>query len=154
MQRYLCAFVLAVVWLSCAASAAAQGGLGSIIGTAIDQTGASLPGADIRVVEKATGATRAAVSNEAGLFNVPALPPGTYTVTLSLSNFKTKQFESLTLNSFQQLSLGAVTLDLALGPSDAVEVTATAPMLDSDSGVRHEGNLSRTRGIATTRKTA
>ena len=76
MQRYLWVFAFVLLSLSLAASAAAQGGLGSITGTAIDQTGASLPGADIKVVEKATGATRAAVSNEAGLFNVPALPPG------------------------------------------------------------------------------
>ena len=138
MQRYLGAFLLAIVWLSCTASAAAQGGLGSITGTAIDQTGASLPGADIKVVEKATGATRTAVSNGVGLFNVPALPTGTYSVTVSLSNFKTKQFENVTLNSFQQVSLGMVQLDLALGPQDAVEVTATAPMLETDSGVRHE----------------
>src|SRR5439155_13728652 len=138
MQRYFRAFVLFGVWLSCAASASAQGGLGSITGTAIDQTGASLPGADITVVEKATGAARTAISNEVGLFNVPAVPPGTYTVTISLSNFKTKQFEDLTLNSFQQLSLGKITLELSLGPQDSVEVTATAPMLDIDSGVRHE----------------
>ena len=138
MQRYLCAFLVAGVLLSCAVGAAAQGGLGSITGTAIDQTGGSLPGADVKVVETATGATRLAVSNEAGLFNVPALPPGSYTVTVSLSNFKSKQFDKLTLNSFQQLSLGTVTLELALGPSDAIEVTATAPMLDADSGVRHE----------------
>ena len=138
MQRYLRAFVIAVVSLSCAASVAAQSGLGSITGTAIDQTGGRLPGVDIRVVEKATSATRGAVSNEAGLFNVPALPTGTYTVTVSLPSFKTKQFDNLTLNSFQQLSLGTVTLELALGPSDAIEVTATAPILDIDSGVRHE----------------
>jgi hypothetical protein len=138
MQRYLCVFVAAAIWLSCAAGAAAQSGLGSITGTAIDQTGGRLPGADIKVVEKATGATRAAVSNEAGLFNVPALPPGTYTVTVSLTSFKTKQFDNLALSSFQQLSLGTVTLELSIGPTDAVEVTATAPMLDIDSGVRHE----------------
>ena len=138
MQRYISAFVFVVVSLMCAANAAAQGGLGSITGTAVDQTGGRLPGADIKVVEKATGAIRNAVSNEAGLFNVPALPPGTYTVTVSLSSFKTKQFDNLALSSFQQLSLGTVTLELALGPSDAIEVTATAPVLDIDSGVRHE----------------
>ena len=69
---------------------------------------------------------------------MPALPPGTYTVTVSLSSFKTKQFDNLALSSFQQLSLGTITLELALGPSDAIEVTATAPILDIDSGVRHE----------------
>jgi len=35
MQRYLGAFVLAGVWLSCGVSAAAQDGLASITGTAI-----------------------------------------------------------------------------------------------------------------------
>ena len=57
MQRQSCAFVLVLVCLSCASNAAGQGGLGAITGTAIDQTNASLPGADIKVVEKTTGAT-------------------------------------------------------------------------------------------------
>jgi hypothetical protein len=116
----------------------AQSGLGSISGTILDQTGGSLPGADIKIVEKSTRLTRNAISNDVGLFNAPSLPAGTYTVTVSLENFKTKEFDTLTVNSFQQLSLGQVTLELAVGPSDVVEVTASAVPLAIDSGVRSE----------------
>jgi len=116
----------------------AQGGLGSITGAVLDQTGGSLPGVAIQIVETSTGATRTGVTNEVGLFNVPSLPPGTYDVTLTLQNFKTKKFEKLTLNSFQQLSLGPTTLELAVGATDTIEVTASTTPLEVDSGVRSE----------------
>ena len=119
-------------------NAAAQGGLGAITGTAIDQTEGAFLAPTFVCWKKRQVRLARSVSNEAGLFNVQAVPPGTYTVTISLSSFKTKQFDNLALSSFQQLSLGTVTLELALGPSDAIEVTATAPILDIDSGVRHE----------------
>src|SRR5438132_14305588 len=116
MTRKTRLLISAAVILFVAARLSAQGGLGSISGTILDQTGVSLPGADIRIVEKSTGLTRIAISNEVGLFNVPSLPAGLFSATVSLQNFKTKAFDNLTVNSFQQLSLGQVTLELAVGP--------------------------------------
>src|SRR4029453_3019267 len=101
----------------------AQGGLGSITGAVLDQTGGSPPGGAIQNGKKSTGAPRTGITNEVGLFNVPSLPPGTYDVTLTLQNFKTKKFEKLTVNSFRQLSLGPTTLELAVGATDTIEVT-------------------------------
>ncbi len=66
------------------------------------------------------------------------MPPGIYTLTISLPSFKTHQVENFTINSFQQLSIGQVTMELSVGPSDVVEVTASRPLLDLDSGVRFE----------------
>jgi Carboxypeptidase regulatory-like domain/TonB-dependent Receptor Plug Domain len=131
--------VLAVAGLLCAAGAlAAQSGLGSITGSIKDQTNAVLPGATIRVVETSTGTTRSVESNEAGLFTIPNVTPGTYTITISLQSFKTVELPNITVNSFQQLSLGAVTLDVSAGPTDVIEVTASRPILDLDSGTRIE----------------
>ena len=55
--------------------------LGTISGEVKDGTGALLPGATVTVVNKATNATRTTVTNSAGLFDFPALPPGAYSVT-------------------------------------------------------------------------
>ena len=63
--------------------------LGTISGEVKDGSGALLPGASITVVNKATNATRTTVTNSAGLFDFPALPPGAYSVTAELEGFRT-----------------------------------------------------------------
>src|SRR5437762_14256145 len=63
--------------------------LGTITGEVKDSSGGVVPGATVTVVNKGTNATRTTASNEVGLFDFPALPPGTYTVTTELSGFKT-----------------------------------------------------------------
>jgi len=85
MRRTL---VLGLMWLLLCAPGFAQT-LGTITGEVKDSSGAVVPGATVTVVNKATNATRTATSNEVGLFDVPALPPGSYTVTSELVGFKT-----------------------------------------------------------------
>ena len=63
--------------------------LGTITGEVKDSTGGVVPGATVTVVNKATNATRTTTSNEVGLFDFPALPPGAYTVKTELAGFKT-----------------------------------------------------------------
>src|SRR3954467_1550388 len=61
----------------------------SLSGTVTDTSGAVLPGADIVAKADETGTTFTAVTNDRGLFNIPAMPIGRYTVTVSLQGFKT-----------------------------------------------------------------
>jgi hypothetical protein len=138
MRRQCCALLLVVGWIGSAAPAFAQSGLGSITGTILDETGGRLAATEIRIVETSTGATRTTTSNGVGLFNLPAVPPGTYTITLTHQNFKTRQLDNIALNSFQQLSLGEVSLEVSVTPTDVIEVTAPRAQLDVDSGVRTE----------------
>ena len=53
------------------------------------QHDAVVPGATVLVKSDATGAESQAVSGENGQFTVPALNPGTYTVTVTCRGFKT-----------------------------------------------------------------
>jgi hypothetical protein len=129
---------LVVGCLLCATTVFAQSGLGSITATILDATGGRLPGVDIRIVENSTGATRTTTSNEVGLVNLPSVPPGTYSVTITLDGFKGQKLDNITVNSFQQLSLGEITLEIATTPTDVIEVTASRVPLDVDSGVRAE----------------
>ena len=77
-----------LTWLLLCAPCFAQT-LGTITGEVKDSTGAVIPGATVTVVNKATNATRTTVTNEVGLFDFPALPPGEYTVKSELEGFKT-----------------------------------------------------------------
>ena len=64
-----------------------------ISGIIKDQTGAILPGVTVTARNVETGLSRSAVSQTAGEFRIPALPPGTYTViwhVTSVDTHKTK----------------------------------------------------------------
>jgi hypothetical protein len=81
----------AVVLLTAAHSLAfAQGGTTSTItGVAVDKDGGLVPGATVTVKNTATGVSFNTVTSGQGTFSVPALEPGTYSVTVSLTGFKT-----------------------------------------------------------------
>lgn len=69
----------------------AQGGSGtsSLAGVVVDSGGGVIPGATVVVKNNATGASNTVITGSTGTFSVPALPIGTYTVTVTLSGFKT-----------------------------------------------------------------
>ena len=63
----------------------------SLSGLAVDADGGVIPGATVVVKNNATGVTQTVVTNSAGKFAIPSLEAGTYTVTVSLTGFKTYQ---------------------------------------------------------------
>src|SRR5712692_8920022 len=67
----------------------AQGGAtGAISGTVQDVSGAVVPGAEIRIVNQATGGQiRTLVSNDRGSFSALLLPIGTYAVPVQSGKF-------------------------------------------------------------------
>ncbi len=68
------------------APAHAQGTAGtSLSGTVADTAGGVIPGVTVTAKNNATGATYETVTNASGGFSLPALEPGTYTVTVSSS---------------------------------------------------------------------
>src|ERR1700716_3915620 len=77
-----------VIWVLLSLTGFAQA-LGTITGEVKDSTGAVVPGATVTVTNKATNATRTTSSNAVGLYDFPALQPGTYTVKTELDGFKT-----------------------------------------------------------------
>ena len=104
---------------------------GSIDGSVSDISGAVLPGVEITVTNDATGVTRATITNETGLYNVPLLRSGTYSVQASLPGFRTELRSGVlvevdrTVRLQIQLQVGAVT--------ETVEVTADIPLVQTDN---------------------
>ena len=118
----LCLFVLLPV------VSFAQSSNGSISGNVTDASGGALPGVSITVTNIATHATRVTVTNGSGHFELPLLPPGTYTVSGELSGFQAMRYEKVTVNVGTDTGL---TLKMKPGVSDILTVTASAPLVET-----------------------
>jgi hypothetical protein len=129
MQRVLvCLVVGAFLSVLSAAPLFAQGALSEVNGTAVDQSGALLPGVTVTLTEESTGLVRTVVTNEAGRWVLPALQPGRYTVKAELAGFQTQNRAGLVVNVGQALTIN---FTLPVGTlSDQVTVTADAPLVE------------------------
>jgi hypothetical protein len=87
---------------------------GTITGSTTDKSGAVVPNARITVTNLETQVVREAVSDEGGLFSLPALPPGRYKVNISRQGFRQIVQDNVELEVNQtmrldfQLDIGAV----------------------------------------------
>ncbi|MGA9994641.1 MAG: TonB-dependent receptor [Pyrinomonadaceae bacterium] len=92
----------------------------SMIVVVVDQNGAVVPGANVSVVNNATGATREVVSGSDGSATIPALSlTGTYTVSVTKQGFGNEERKDITLRSGE-----TATLKVTLTPgSQQAEVT-------------------------------
>jgi hypothetical protein len=112
-------------------TARAQRYLGSINGEAVDSTGAKVPGATVRVEDATTHFKTAAVTNGSGAYSLPALNPGTYTVTVTAPSFKSETRTNLVLTAGQ-----VAEADFTLTPgaaNETVQVTSENSLLDPAS---------------------
>src|SRR3954470_23020047 len=72
--------LLAVIFVSALSNLVFAQATGRITGRVTDQAGGALPGVTVVVTESGTGVVHDTVANAEGLYSVPALNPGTYTV--------------------------------------------------------------------------
>ena len=84
-----------------------QSGLATLQGVVADPTGAAIPGADVSVRAAQTGVTHDAKTNEAGIYTVPNLTVGNYTITVSASSFESQTLNDvvLTVGQFRELNI-------------------------------------------------
>jgi Carboxypeptidase regulatory-like domain len=118
-------------------AAFAQTGAASITGLLTDQSGAAVPAATVTATNQATNVPYTAVSNDAGNYTITSVPVGTYVVKAELSGFKTATTKPIPLEAKQ---IARLDFKLAVGSlEDTVEVTAEAPVLQTESATVGEG---------------
>jgi carboxypeptidase family protein/TonB-dependent receptor-like protein len=98
---------------------------GTISGTVFDTAAVVISGAELSILNVATGVTTRITTNGEGIYNAPNLLPGTYTVTISAAGFQTKVEDGMRLAVGAQQELN-VTLNLAT-VSEKVELNWDAP---------------------------
>jgi hypothetical protein len=103
----------------------------TLTGTITDPSGLPLSGAKLTATQQGTGLNRQAVVPDNGAYTLPALPIGTYTVTVEASGFRTARFDHI------ELQVGTVrTLDIRLevaGAAVEVQVMAEVAPLERTS---------------------
>lgn len=124
--------LLAQALLPLAGTAHAQISTASIVGTVLDQSGAAIAGAIVTATQTATGMVRTATTGKNGLFSMPVLPLGPYSLKVSSPGFA--EFEQAGI----VLTVGQVAnLPITLHPgnvSQTVTVSANASMLNTTGG--------------------
>ncbi|MGH9599434.1 MAG: TonB-dependent receptor domain-containing protein, partial [Terracidiphilus sp.] len=94
---------------------------GTITGAVTDPSGAVIPGVAVKVKNSDTGQIRSTLSDSAGVFSIPALPPGPYSVDALAKSFQ-ETATQVTLSVGQTLN---VNFKLQVGSaSQKIEVVA------------------------------
>ena len=126
-----------LVVLACALSGYAQANRASITGTITDPQGAVVSGATVTATNVGTGITKQTETSDDGRFSFGAVfDPGTYTVKVEMSGFKTATSEQLVLQIGDVREVN-VTLEPG-GAGEVVTVTAEAPLVETETSSRGE----------------
>jgi hypothetical protein len=107
----------------------AQTAQGRISGTVTDPGGALIPGSAVTALNEETGVQNHTKSNEAGLFVLPFLTPGRYTINASQQGFKTYSRKGVVIETSQVMEMN-ISLEMG-GTTETITVTGEVPQLQS-----------------------
>src|SRR5436190_1298740 len=110
----------------------AQSTYGTILGTVIDSTGASIPRVAVTVTNQGEDNSRTVIADELGNYEVLNLKAGVYAVKSGSTGFKSFQVRDLQLIARQTLRVN-ITLEVG-SVTESVNVNATAALVTTDTG--------------------
>lgn len=123
--------VFLLVPLAVTVPLAAQTPSGEVSGMVTDSSGAVLPGVKITLTNVATNAVREVETNESGLYVLPALLPGVYTLKAEREGFRSVERANIEVLVG---SANRIPISLDVGQlTDVVEVTGGAPLLQTET---------------------
>jgi len=109
----------------------AQEARGTIVGVVKDVSGGVVPGAEVKVTNKAMGTVTTVVTNDAGLYQATYLIPGLYKIESSMPGFKTFVADDVELRTNERLEYN---IQLEVGEqSETIVVTGEMPLLATAS---------------------
>jgi hypothetical protein len=105
----------------------AQLDIGTMTGTVTDPSGSIIPGADVAVKNRATGAVFNTQSDSSGTWRDPQLSPGVYDVTVSAKGFSTTVRQGVEVRVADRLRIDVALQVGAL--TETISVEEAAPLL-------------------------
>ena len=123
----ICVFAL-LVYLAFGNALLAQTA-GTVSGHLADPAGANLAQTDVTLMNVGMNTSRVAKSTDSGDYTFSAVPPGTYTLQVKHSGFKTTQSDSFEVQVAQSVRLD-FTMEIG-AVNQSVEVTAVGTLLQS-----------------------
>src|SRR5262245_49442044 len=132
-KRLLTRFALAFAVLMIAPMAFAQNA-GSLRGTVVDTSGATVPGASVVLTSESTKFSREAQTDTRGGFFFATVESGSYTLRVSMMGFKTQELKGVRVSATDTIGL-EVRLDVG-AQAETVEVTASRELIRTETGAR------------------
>jgi hypothetical protein len=112
-------------------SAFGQAATAELSGTVTDSTGALVANAKVTATNAETGISRGATTSQSGTYVITLLPPGVYNLSVEAPGFRKSIQNNIELRVNQHAEINT---QLQVGDvSEAVEVQAAAPLLESQS---------------------
>lgn len=103
---------------------------GSISGTVVDPQGAVVPNAGVRATQIETNRVFATTSSNAGVVQLPSLPPGTYSIAIDAGGFSSYTARDVLVAVGKDTSLGTIALKVG-NTAETVTVEGAAPLVES-----------------------
>ncbi|MDQ6699892.1 MAG: carboxypeptidase-like regulatory domain-containing protein, partial [Acidobacteriota bacterium] len=123
-----------IAYLICAATICLAQFTSNIQGTVQDQTQAAIPNATVKLRNLSTDVSKAAKSNDSGVYRFSSLQPGAYDISIEASGFQSQTLH-VTLQTAQTAD---VNINLAVASAaETVEVVGTAPILETGDSRIH-----------------
>ena len=104
----------------------------TMTGTVSDPSGAFVPGATVDAVNTSTQQNYTTTTTGKGVYFIPYMLPGTYTVSVKSAGFKTQEQDNVVLQAGKSTGLNFA---LQVGAaSQTVDVSATPPLIETANG--------------------
>jgi hypothetical protein len=120
-----------------ATNAFAQTVSSSLMGTVLDPANAVIPSAPVTLTDIDTGTVRNALTDSSGVFRFLNLVPGSYSVTVHVTGFKSLVQSNITLAAQETRDVGSLSLELG-SPSERISVMAEATPVQTSSSEKSQ----------------
>lgn len=124
--------LVAAALLAALASQAPSQTLGTILGTATDNTGAVIPGVQVEITNEDQGTSNLVETQGDGTYYLPSVLPGSYSIRMESEGFRPHQVSNLRVEVGAVLTYDAV---LEVGAiTETVTVEAATPLVETSRG--------------------
>lgn len=106
----------------------------TVLGAVTDPTGAAVPKAAVVITNNASGVSSKTETNNEGMYQLPYLLPGVYTLEVSMAGFKTHRRGPIELRVDDRVQID-VSLEIGRA-TEQVTVTAEAPLVEETTATR------------------